>query len=128
MKYYIGVDGGGTSTKTTIIDENGHEVAQGSAGPGSYTAIGLEYAIANILLSIDNALNDTKITTNYIAGIACGLASIDTLQDHQTVYEPLQKELVAKGFLCPIVLVNDAVIAMRAATADKHAILLIMGT
>lgn len=128
MNYYIGVDGGGTSTKSMIIDQNGHEVAQGVAGPGSYRAVGLEHAVINILVSIDTALQTTKINIKDIKGIFCGLASIDTKHDHKTVSDPIEKELHIRGYGCPIQIVNDAVIAMRAATNQKNAILVIMGT
>lgn len=128
MNYYLGVDGGGTSTKSVIIDQSGHEIAHGNAGPGSYRAAGIETAVINILVSIDQALKSTKLNINDIKSIYCGLASIDTKNDHAIVYEPLEQELRAKGYQGSLYIANDAVIAMRAATEQHNAILVIMGT
>ncbi|GIW59669.1 MAG: kinase [Patescibacteria group bacterium] len=127
-KYYLGVDAGGTSTKATIIDESGREVASAHSGPGNYRSVGLDQAITSMVLAISSAINQTKIKPEDIQAICIGAASIDTKLDYETVYSPLKTELTAMRLNCPLKLVNDAVIAMRAATTNPNAILIIMGT
>lgn len=78
--------------------------------------------------AVINTIGKTKIAPSQIAGICIGAASIDTQRDYDEVYDTLEKELHARNFNCPIKLVNDAVVAMRGATDNKNAILIIMGT
>lgn len=127
-QYYLGVDAGGTSTKACLIDAHSHELASSLAGPGNYRTSGIEIAISNIMQSVLNTIGKTKIQPQEVSGICVGAASIDTLRDYDEVYEIIEKELRARGFTCPIKLVNDAVVAMRGATSNKNAILIIMGT
>ena len=42
MKYFLGIDGGGTKTAYLLIDENGECLAEEKTGGCSYKEIGIE--------------------------------------------------------------------------------------
>src|SRR5689334_24342092 len=54
--YYLGVDGGGTKTIAVIVDAQGQEQGRGFAGSSNPNNIGLELAMHNLRMAIENAL------------------------------------------------------------------------
>ena len=56
MRYYLGVDGGGSKTTALICDENGARVSSFSAGGINYNAIGMDAARENLRAAVKGAL------------------------------------------------------------------------
>lgn len=52
IRWWVGVDGGGTGTRVRVADASGHEVGQGVAGPS-----GLSLGVASAWRSIESALH-----------------------------------------------------------------------
>ncbi len=52
---YVGVDGGGTSTRAVIVDGGGQECGRGSAGSANPAAAGFDRAVANIRQAVAQA-------------------------------------------------------------------------
>lgn len=48
MRKFLGIDGGGTSTRAIVLDESGRVTGQGKAGPSNYHNVGMATAVANI--------------------------------------------------------------------------------
>ena len=71
MKYYLGIDLGGTNTKIGILDENGAIVAKGSVP--THIQEGPEAACQRIAGGVDEVLNQAGLTRADIA--KAGLAS-----------------------------------------------------
>jgi N-acetylglucosamine kinase-like BadF-type ATPase len=72
--YFLGIDGGATSGKWTLLDEAGAKIASGSGGPIDghvYNAIS-KVRLREFLLSIDSTLREN------IVGIYSGLTGIST--------------------------------------------------
>ena len=42
MRYYLGVDGGGTKTSSILCDEEGKILGRGMAGPSNYHVVGIQ--------------------------------------------------------------------------------------
>jgi len=122
MKYYLGVDGGGTKTYTLIANEHGDVVGQGVSGNGNHQ-IDYEEAKRSIYCSVEMALKQAKLSKEDIEYAYFGLAGADRPID----YEILQPMLVELGF--PRFQVNcDTIIALRAGTNRPYGVVLICGT
>src|SRR5438067_1648893 len=53
--WYLGVDGGGTSTRAVIVDAEGRERGRGNAGSANPAAAGFDTAVANIRQAVAQA-------------------------------------------------------------------------
>jgi glucosamine kinase len=80
-QYLIGVDGGGTGTRTLLANAQGVELGRGSAGP-SGLAHGADLAWLSILAAIADAFAQAGMTTPPLDQIAigCGLAGVNNTQ------------------------------------------------
>lgn len=119
MKYYIGVDGGGTKTAFALFDEN-KKMLDTVTGPGSNHE-NLEGSFDAASEIIWNGLNDlcTKagIALNKISFTLMGLAGID----HQYQYEIMCLKLREKG-LENFEIFNDGFIVVKAGSESGSAV------
>ncbi|MFD0697228.1 N-acetylglucosamine kinase [Paenibacillus sp. GCM10027628] len=122
MKYYLGVDAGGSKTYTLITDENGKIVGKGHSGNGNHQ-LGAEQARANITNSVEMALHQTGLALSDIEYAFFGLAGADRPIDY-TILRPLIGGL---GF--PRYAIDcDTMVALRAGTSEPLGIVLICGS
>ena len=93
MKYYIGVDGGGTKTAFALFDENKNVVAQNETEGSNHE--NLEGAIPQAAGIIANGIKGLLEKANRkfgdIDGILMGLAGIDHPYQHDEMQEELKK-------------------------------------
>ena len=119
MKYYIGVDGGGTKTAFALFDENKKMLEQ-VAGPGSNHE-NLESSFDGASDIIMNGLNGlcekAGIALSDVSFTLMGLAGID----HQYQYEAMC-ELLSKKGLKNFEVFNDGFIVVKAGATGKSAI------
>ena len=122
MKYFLGVDGGGSKTHAAILDENCKVLGTGRSGPGNYEVSSMEEVKKNWLSAIEQAgssLGNIKFEK------ACfGLGGADFPED----FEMLRKELDSLKIAPDVILENDTAIALRAGVKDNWGILIIMGS
>lgn len=116
MKYYIGVDGGGTKTAFALFDENknmlsliegagsNHENLEGSFGEAADI---LQEGVMRLLSENGKELSD-------ISGILMGLAGID----HQFQHDALLGELESRG-IHGARIYNDGFIVIKAGNVDS---------
>jgi len=121
--YYIGVDGGGTKTALSLIDENGNKVSAALSGPLNYNFVGVEKAVSNLKDGIEKlGIGDRKISA-----IGIGDPSIDEVS-----YNPKSKEFLSRVreiVDCPIYIKSDAYMTLYGLTEGKMSgVLLISGT
>jgi N-acetylglucosamine kinase-like BadF-type ATPase len=122
LKYYLGVDGGGSKTFTLIIDEQGSIVGKGHSGNGNHQT-GYEEAKRNIRESVEMALAQAGLTCEDIEFAYFGLAGADREVDYK-ILRPMIAEL---GF--PRHTINcDTMIALRAGTSRPYGVVLICGS
>lgn len=129
MKYFLGIDGGGSQTKAAVIDNALQVVGRGLAGPSNHYVQGAEQAASNCQQAAAAALADATrlapgLSRNDIAAWGFGLAGVRRESDAAVVRAHLAR--VSDGH--PWVLDTDAVIAHMGAFAGGPGIVLSAGT
>jgi len=122
LKYYLGVDGGGSKTYALISDERGNIVGKGHSGNGNHQ-IDREEARRNIRESVEMALRQAKLSPDAIEFAYFGLAGADREADF-AILRPMIAELGFPGHE----IVCDTMIALRAGTDLPYGVVLICGT
>jgi N-acetylglucosamine kinase-like BadF-type ATPase len=124
MRYFLGVDVGGTKTHALIADETGQAVGFGAAGTGSWEAIGYD-GLTEVLLKVTaQALEMVRITIKQIAGAGMGLAGYDwpsQRQAHLDAIRPLRLK-------APLEIVNDATLGIVAGSQEGWGVSVVSGT
>lgn len=119
MKYYIGVDGGGTKTAYALFDEN-KNLLEMVKGPGSnhenYEG-GFDEAAKIIWAGINSLLMESGKKLSDISFTLMGLAGID----HQFQHDEMYKRLSNYG-LSDFEIYNDGFIVVKAGSTGKEAI------
>ena len=119
MKYYIGVDGGGTKTAYALFDEN-KNMLEMVKGPGSnhenYEG-GFDEAAKIIWAGINSLLMESGKKLSDISFTLMGLAGID----HQFQHDEMYKRLSNYG-LSDFEIYNDGFIVVKAGSTGKEAI------
>ncbi len=72
LRFFIGVDGGGSGTRARIVDPDGRAVGAGEAGP-SALGQGIEQAWAHVQLAIARAFESARMPQPPLADCALGL-------------------------------------------------------
>lgn len=93
MKYYIGVDGGGTKTAFALFDENKNVVAQNETEGSNHENLegAIPQAAGIIANGIKGLLEKANLKFGDIDGILMGLAGIDHPYQHDEMQEELKK-------------------------------------
>jgi len=124
MKYFLGVDAGGTKTHALIANETGEAIGFGLAGPGSWESVGYQGLTENLLDTTSQALAMAKIDISQISGSGLGLAGYDwpsQRQDHLDAIHPLTLS-------CPLEIVNDATLGILAGAEAGWGVSVVSGT
>lgn len=124
MKFFLGVDGGQTATKTVVGDEHGTVLAQSSGGPSNHTEEpgGPERLERVVLATIRDALTTMHIFSpqEHRFTAACFGMTGETDIKTQILKRIIQAEHLA--------VVHDSVNALAGATAGQPGIIVIGGT
>ena len=125
MKYVLGVDGGNTKTLALVAREDGVITGTGRAGCGDiYGAASPAAAIAEIEAAVVAALTEARIAPVKISAGAFSLAGADWPED----FRLLEDAVRARGYGQRIVIVNDAMGALRAGSPDGTGVVVACGT
>lgn len=121
MKYYIGIDGGGTKTNAVLADETGTILRSASGRGVNYNAIGMEAARANLQAVTDLLLHGFG---GSISAAAVGCAALSDRADDRTT------AALCGGILpCEkILLDSDVFIALSAAPGAVPKAIAVCGT
>ena len=89
MKYYIGVDGGGTKTAIAAADQNASRLILGSAGSASWR----EYGIPHVINEIKQAVFSLPFSKRYsIGGIALGIPCVaESIEGDRALEDEIKK-------------------------------------
>lgn len=121
-KYYIGMDGGGTST-TLLVRRGGKEIFRMRAGSLNYNAVE-EAALEKTLTQMRNELRENGFDEADCAGIGVGCAGVS----NPAVRPFLEGTLLKLGYRCSVSVFGDEEAAMFGALGENDGILLISGT
>ncbi len=122
MVFYLGVDAGGTSSKSRLTDAQGKVLGEGHAGPAN-TRIGLETLHATLLDVCSQAVRAAGLSPEQQAEIRCGMgiAGINRMG--------MKAQIQALAFpFATVQLTSDAMIANLGAHNGGDGAILILGT
>jgi N-acetylglucosamine kinase-like BadF-type ATPase len=125
MGYLLGVDGGNTKTLALIAQPNGTILGAGRAGCGDiYGAESPAAAIHEIEQAVELALADAGMSAGQLIAGAFSLAGADWPEDFAFFEAAMQQ----RGYGQRIMVVNDAIGALRAGTTDGIGVAIACGT
>lgn len=121
MRYYLGIDGGGTKTVAIICDENGTLVSRYVGRSINYNSVGTETARANLKETVDGVLEGKNII---ISSAFIGMPALSGRAD-----DSFTQELCGGIIDCPkITMDSDVYIGLEAMRTDGAAAMVISGT
>jgi len=122
--YYLGIDGGGTKTKYTLVDEKLKKVMEVEGGTTHIHQVGTEGIRKEITGNLNKILDGLNIKEEDIAYTFAGIPGYGESLDDQNKIDALLKEI----FKMPYRADNDGLNAWAAGTACKEGINVIAGT
>lgn len=124
MRYFLGVDVGGTKTHALVTDESGQALGFATGGSGNWEGVGYD-GLTRVLLTVTaEALTNAGISIEQIAGAGMGIGGFDwpsQRRAHLDAIRPL-------GLRCPLEIVNDAALGIRAGSSEGWGVSLVAGT
>ena len=125
MNFVLGVDGGNTKTLALIARGDGEILGSGRAGCSDiYGATSPTAAIAEIERAVNTALMEAGINPAHLTTAAYSLAGADWPEDFLLLEEAMR----ARGYGQRMVVVNDAIGALRAGSPDGTGVAVACGT
>lgn len=129
MKYYIGIDGGGTKSDGILIDEKKNVIAQGSGGPTNFLMLGNEPVCETILSLIRSLREKAEIHLNQIETVFLGTTGAGRRTDAQQLETDFAKFCVKQNVQIKRFHVDsDAMAALEGAFDGAPGSILIAGT
>jgi len=124
MKYFLGIDGGGTKTHALVADETGQAVGFARGGTGTWEAVGYD-GLTEVLRDVSTrALDMAGLHMEQVTGTGLGLAGLiwpSQKQDHLDA-------LANAGLRQPLQLVNDVALGISAGAEEGWGISIGSGT
>ena len=121
MKYYLGIDGGGTRTTVAVSDECGNILFKDFGKTINFYSVGMEKASQN-LKDIICKVSD-KLNTDIFEGVYIGCSALDNEADAQTL-NALCSKIKAKK----IAMNSDLYIALKSVESTLCPCVAICGT
>ena len=119
--HVLGIDAGGTKTVCLLADARGTIVSEGR-GAGANLHVAGELAVEKVLHDVmERAIDGRRIAP---AAICLGIAGVDRDDEMQTVQAMMRR--ICRNV--PVLVVNDALIALVAGARDAPGIVVIAGT
>src|SRR6478736_4593829 len=117
----LGIDAGGTKTVCLLADEDGR-VRASARGPGANLAALGELEVEKVLYDV---MEQTLASQSEVPAVIClGIAGVDRAEDAAIIRSIMRRI----GNKAPVLVVNDALIALEAGAGDGPGIVLIAGT
>lgn len=128
MRYFLGIDGGGSGTRAVVLSDVLEVIGQGEAGPSNHYVAGVEGAAEACFQAAEAALHDARrvepqFVKDQISSWGIGLAGVRREDDAARVREHL-----AARIRVPFVLDHDAAAAQSGAFGGEAGIVFSAGT
>ncbi|KXB01808.1 hypothetical protein AKJ41_00065 [candidate division MSBL1 archaeon SCGC-AAA259O05] len=120
----LGVDSGGTKTRSIITNLDCGLLGTGMGGPGNYHYIGVERARKSMRKTIDMAMADAQVKPEDVPYGVFGVGGLDTAAD----YEVIAGFLEDIGYPKRRYIVNDVVISHYAVNGGAPGVTVVAGT
>ncbi len=124
MPLFLGLDGGGTTTRAVVADGSGSVVGLATNGPSNWEMVGLPDAGTTIATTVDAALGQAGAERSDLTAAVFGLAGLDWPSDEAR----LASVISPMGLGGDRMLLNDAFIALRAGTSRPWGVVVVAGT
>ena len=124
-RFYIGIDGGGTHTRTLVADANGRIVGEGKAGSTNRNHHTRDEVRANMLAALLQASGGKSIGAD--ATIFLGMCGVSNDADRNDITS-IAREIPEIAVSTKIIVDNDAVIGLAGGLSGRPGIVLIAGT
>jgi N-acetylglucosamine kinase-like BadF-type ATPase len=119
--FVLGIDAGGTKTVCLVADEQGR-VLGSARGPGANLATLGELEVEKVLHEV---MEQAMVGQSGAPAVIClGIAGVDRAEDAAIIRSIMRRI----GNKAPVLVVNDALIALEAGAGDGPGIVLIAGT
>lgn len=115
MAYLMGIDQGGSKTAAIIGDEHGHILGMGKSFGAVHSVNGMDKALLAARQAFEQALAQAELSFTDIYGIYGGVSGLDWDYEKALVTDAVKEEFGVSN----ISIVNDCLIAMRAATNNE---------
>jgi len=122
--YYIGIDGGGSTSRLLATDKDLNVLGKHKGGPTNLAALDAETVGKNIRCLVEEFNRSTNTHIKDCKAICIGSAGVDG-DRNTTLMESIFRDI---GFNGKIKIVTDAVIALASKTKGKPGIVIISGT
>jgi N-acetylglucosamine kinase-like BadF-type ATPase len=125
MAYVLGVDGGGTKSKSLLIDENRNVLGRAKGLAANIRSEGVERVCDNLSSLIEDNCQEAGVEPTSLSTICLGLAGASTSEGKKAVLEGMTK----LGYNEDIILIeSDAAVALAGAHNGSDGIIAISGT
>lgn len=123
--YYLGIDGGGTKTQFTLVNEKLEVICSVKKGTSHFKQIGFNGVKDVLKDGLEEVINKSKIGKRDICGVGIGLAGYGNIKKHREKLKNSVEE-VFKNF--NYILKNDVQIALLGALNGEDGIVIVSGT
>lgn len=124
MKYLIGIDGGGTHSRLLAVDMSGNVLGFSHGKSTNVESNPLSTVKQNFFMLLRDFCDTFHQSLDDCAALCFGTAGIDTEATRRMIETMLNDTEIT----CPVIVVNDAVIALYASTRGNPGVMLISGT
>ena len=122
--FYLGIDGGGTGTRTVVLDANAAVIARATSGPSNYHSVGQAVAETSLHTAIHQVLAAAELTMEDVSAVGLGLAGVARSSDVEVV----QTILSRIAHFPRVIITHDAEIALVGGVGRRYGVVLIVGT
>lgn len=125
MKYFLGIDGGGTKTVLFLGNEKGERICSLTTSGCSWQSIGIGAVVALLQGGVEELLQKQGLSVESCRGCCIGLPCYG---ENPAADGQLEKLLTDALSPMPITIVNDAVVGWAGSLACREGIHLVAGT
>ncbi|VAW37502.1 N-acetylmuramic acid 6-phosphate etherase [hydrothermal vent metagenome] len=123
-QFVIGVDGGGSKTAVSILNQHGKILGRGRSGSANYHNVGISQAKANLWTAMEAAATEAGVTVLDATAVTWSLAGVDRPEERQ-LFEQMAADMLPN---IAVHVENDAVSALVGGLGHRKGIVLIAGT
>ena len=123
VRYFLGVDGGGSKTTAAVINEEGQVLGAGRSGGSNHQICGMEAALVNVHGAIDGALVQAGLQPSDIHHAVFGLAGADRPYDMSIILPAIETLPLSSWRV-----VGDTMIGLRSGSPSNTGVVLICGS
>ena len=124
MRFFLGVDGGGSKTVASVVNENGKEVGLGNSGSLDILNESVEVFKENLFSAVKMALKAKGLNLKDVAASCFGIPTVGDRAKTENKIKLVIEEIGLKRYM----LVNDVRVALEGASPENPGAVLLAGT